>query len=194
MKKIKIKNAVLIILTIIISTAIPAVIFNKYIEAVVFFFCHWFIREQFPKQYHHIVPAICRTITACIMFFGVSFVLPFELSLISAIPICYFISWIGFIKKERDEFEIKSEELDEEVEKLLNDLKTYKNIDVYNMTEDELRSFARSKGLAETMCDTLVLKVIHNYRWVDIQRELHFTKDGIRYHKEQIIKKLGLKL
>ena len=192
--KRKTKNLIIGLCVSFIASAIPAIIFQKYIEAIMFFFSHWFIREQFPKQYHHIVPAICRTITACVMFFGISFVLPVEWSLLSAIPICYFISWIGFLKKERDEFEIKCEELDGEVAQLLYDLKRYKQIDVYRMTEEELRAFAKSKGLSETICDTLVLKVIHNYKWVEIQKELNFSKDGIRYHKEQIIKKLGVDL
>ena len=60
------------------------------------------------------------------------------------------------------------------------------------MSETELRQYAQSKGLSETICDTLVLRVINNYRWVDIQRAMNFSKDGIRYHKEQIIKKLSV--
>lgn len=110
--KTKIKNTILITIVSIISAVVPAIIFNKYLEASIFFACHWLIREQFSKQYHHIIPAICRTITACVMFFGISFVLPLELSLLSAIPICYFISWVGFIKKNGDDFEIKCDELE----------------------------------------------------------------------------------
>ena len=166
---------------------------NKWAEAVTFFFCHWFIREQFPKRYDHVVAAICRTITACVMFFGVCFVLPFELSLLSAIPICYFISWIGFIKKTSDDFEIKCEQLETKIEQIIIELKQYKNIDLYKMSEDELRRYAQSRGLSEVICDTLVLRVTRHYRWVDIEIELNFSKDGIRYHKEQIIEKLGFK-
>ena len=193
MIRAKTKNTILIILTMILATVIPSYIFNKWAEGITFFFCHWFIREQFPKQYHHIVAAICRTITACTLFFGVSFTLPFELSLLSAIPICYFISWVGFIKKTSDDFEIKCEELEVEIEQLIIELKQYKHIDLYKMSEEELRKFAQSKGLSEVICDTLVLRVTRHYRWVDIERELNFSKDGIRYHKEQIIEKLGFK-
>ena len=190
MQRIKIKNIILIILTIIISTLIPAIIFNKWPEAITFFFCHWFIREQYPKQYHHIVAAVCRTITASAMFFGVSFVLPFSLSLLSAIPICYFISWIGYEKVLKNELEIKCEEQELELYELAQRLKKYKNIDLFNMTEEQLRNYAKSKGLSESICDTLVLKIIHNYRWVDIQNAKGYTKDGIRYHKDRIIEKL----
>lgn len=67
-------------------------------------------------------------------------------------------------------------------------------IDIYKMTEDELRAYARSKCLSEMIIDTLILRVIHNYKWVEIQNERNYTKDGIRYHKEKINKTLGIKL
>ena len=53
------------------------------------------------------------------------------------------------------------------------------------MSEEELRQYAQSKGLSEPICDTLVLKIIHNYRWVDIQKERKYSKTAIIYHKKQ---------
>lgn len=191
--KTKTKNSTLAILVLIVASSIPALIFGKWLEAIIFNICHLLIRQQFEKQYHHIIPGMCRMITALVMFFGVSFVLPLELSLMSAIPINYFISWIGFVKKTSDDFEVKCNNLEEKVERLIKELKEYKNIDLYKMTEEQLRQYAQSKGLSETICDTLVLRIIHNYRWVDIERAKNFTKRGIDYHKEQIIKKLGFK-
>lgn len=192
--KTKTKNLILVTIVSTLSCLVPALIFHKWLEALIFFVCHWLIREQFPKQYHHIVPAICRTITACVMFFGISFMLPLELSLFSAIPICYFISWVGFVKKSADEFEVKCDELETRIEQIIIELKEYKQIDLYRMNEEELRKFGQSKGLNEQTCDTLVFRVIHHYRWVDIERETNFSKEGIRYHKEQIVKKLGVML
>lgn len=128
--KSKVKNKILAIITSIVAIFLPALIFNKWIEGVVFFFCHWFIREQFPKQYHHIIPAMCRLITSVVFFFGVSFVLPFGLSLFSAIPINYFIGWVGFTKKQADDYELKYERLKEkfcnEKEELLLKCRTAK--------------------------------------------------------------------
>ena len=109
----KTKNTILAIITSVVAIFVPALIFGKWIEAIFFFFCHWFIREQFEKQYHHIIPAICRLITSVVFFFGVSFVLPFEISLFSAIPICYIISWVGFTKKQADYYELECERLRE---------------------------------------------------------------------------------
>jgi predicted membrane protein len=115
--KSKTKNTILAIFTSVVAIFVPALIFGKWIEAIFFFFCHWLIREQFPKQYHHIVHAMCRLITSIVFFFGVSFILPFELSLFSAIPINYFIGWVGFTKKQCDDYEVKYERLKEEIEK-----------------------------------------------------------------------------
>lgn len=39
--------------------------------------------------------------------------MPLALSLFSAIPICYFISWVGFTKKEADDYKLKCLNLQE---------------------------------------------------------------------------------
>lgn len=192
--KTKNKNTILAIIVSIVASVIPALIFGKWLEAIIFLVCHTLIRPQYPKQYHHIIPACCRIITAATFFFGICFILPLELSLLSAIPINYFISWVGFTKRTADDFEVKCDRLEVELARIVMELKTYKNIDLFKMNEQELRQFAQSRGLSETMCDTLVLKIIHNYRWVDIQKQLNFSKDGIRYHKDKIIEKLNIEL
>lgn len=103
------KNKILVILTSIIASVVPALIFDKWVEAVIFIVCHTLIRQQFKDQYHHIIPAMCRIITAAVFFFGICFVLPTELSLISAIPINYLISWVGAVKKQSDVWELQCE-------------------------------------------------------------------------------------
>lgn len=127
----KTKNLILAIAVSVVAIFIPALLFNKWIEGIVFFICHWLIREQFPKQYHHIIPAMCRLITSTIFFFGVSFILPLTLSLISAIPINYCIGWVGFTKKQADTYQLKYEKLKSTLEKDKNFLVDY-------CTEEEL--------------------------------------------------------
>lgn len=105
--KTKTKNIILINVVVIIASLIPALLFGKWLEAIIFLTAHTLIRPQFPKQYHHIVPATCRTISACVVFFGISFTLPLEISLFSAIPINYLISWVGFTKAEADYYEVQ---------------------------------------------------------------------------------------
>ena len=105
--KTKTKNIILLFLVVIVASLIPALIFGKWIEAIIFILCHTLIRPQFTKQYHHVIPGMCRIISGVVAFFGISFVLPLGLSLFSAIPINYFISWVGFVKRDRDDLEIK---------------------------------------------------------------------------------------
>ena len=111
--KIKFKNTILAIVVSIVAIFVPSLIFDKWIEGVVFFFAHWFIREQFPKQYHSPTHALCRLLTSVVFFCGVSFVLPLGLSLFSTIPINYFIGWIGYTKKQAVEYEMQLERLKE---------------------------------------------------------------------------------
>ena len=113
------KNKILVILTSIIASVVPALIFDKWVEAVIFLLCHTLIRQQFKDQYHHIIPAMCRIITASVFFFGICFVLPTELSLISAIPINYLISWVGAVKKQSDVWELQCERQRQKIVELL---------------------------------------------------------------------------
>lgn len=129
--KIKVKNAILAVVVSTIAIFVPSLIFDKWVEGIVFFICHWLIREQFPKQYHRSTHAMCRLITSVVFFFGISFILPLALSLFSAVPICYFISWVGFTKKQADYFELKYYRLKEQLE-------SKKEFDVDTCTEEEL--------------------------------------------------------
>lgn len=109
----KTKNLILGYIVAIVSSMIPAIILGKIEAGIFFIICHSFIRPQFPKEYHHIVPASCRTITASVFFFGTLFILPFEISMLSAIPINYFISWVGNGKANERYYMILCENLKE---------------------------------------------------------------------------------
>lgn len=115
----KTKNIILVTLTLIIASVIPALLLGKYVEAIIFIACHWLIRPQFSKEYHHIIPAICRIITASVMFFGVCIILPTKWSALSAIPINYLMSWVGYIKKDRDDLEVKCDRQHDKISELL---------------------------------------------------------------------------
>lgn len=117
--KTKTKNNILGLLTSMAASLVPALIFGKWLEAVIFVICHTLIRGQFAEQYHHIIPAMCRVITASVFFFGVCFILPLELSLISAIPINYLISWVGAVKREKDVLQAKTERQRAKIAELL---------------------------------------------------------------------------
>ena len=99
----------------IMAATFPAIITGKYIEALLFYLFHDMVRRQFPKQYHHVVPGMCRVITASVMFFGVIVSFPSAYSVLSVIPICYLVGWIGYVKKTADEYEIKCRRLAERI-------------------------------------------------------------------------------
>lgn len=140
--KAKIKNLLLAIIVSVVAIFIPSFLLNKWVEGIFFFICHWLIRYQFPKQYHHIIPSMCRLITSIVFFFGVSFILPFGLSLLSAIPITYFISWVGFTKKQSDYYETKYLRLKEELE-------SKETFCVNNCTEEQLRKRCKELNFNE---------------------------------------------
>ena len=136
--------------------------------------------------------AYCFILTEVIIWFSIPITLPLSVSLLSSIPVAFFICLFGYYVADRIKEIEYNKILNQRVDELLVKIDMIENVNIFSMTEDELRNYAKSKGLSETICDTLVLKVVHNYRWVDIQKELNFSKDGIRYHKEQIIKKLRI--
>lgn len=182
----KIKNTILAIAVSVVAIFLPAWLLNKWVEGVVFFFCHWFIREQFPKQYHHIVPAMCRLITSATFFFGVSFILPFTLSLISAIPINYFIGWVGFTKKQADSYQVKYENLKAKLEKR-------KEFNVDTGTREEL--IARCAELNFTAEDTaLAVKLfMRDTKQAEIAKELFIEERSVQQKKRRLRQKLNNK-
>ena len=185
-KKVKIKTFIfdlvfeLIMLAGILATAF---LYNKLIETSVFYACWLLFRFSYPKVYHfkHYDRAIlnvlgCIVTSSVIFYFSISRVLPVYESIFASVVLSMLINLALY--KIQDYIDLKN--------KAVND--------IYNLNEEQLRNYAKGKGLSETIIDTLVLRVIHNYRWVDIQKELNYSKDGIRYHKEQISKKLNIRL
>ena len=187
-----IKKQLLIYIIVLCSIALCSFIFNKWIEGLSFCISHICIRPAFDRQFHFNKMAYCFILTEVIIWFSIPITLPLSVSLLSSIPVAFFICLFGYYVADRIKEIEYNKILNQRVDELLVKIDMIENVNIFSMTEDELRNYAKSKGLSETICDTLVLKVVHNYRWVDIQKELNFSKDGIRYHKEQIIKKLRI--
>ena len=185
--KNKIKNVILAVVVSIIAIFIPSWIFNKWIEGIVFFFCHWFIREQFSKQYHHIVPAMCRLITSVVFFFGVSFVLPLALSLVSAIPINYFIGWIGFTKKQADYYELKYFRLKEKLEQK-------REFSTDTCTESELIKRCKELRLNEENTRLAIEFFIKKTKQSEIADSLCVEEHAVATRKLRLKKKLNKNL
>ena len=180
------KNTILAVIISVIAIFVPASILNKWIESIFFYVCHWMIREQFPKQYHHIIPATCRLITSCVCFFGVSFVLPLAWSLASAIPMCYFISWIGFTKKQVDDYEVAYERLKSQIER-----KSEFHTDT--CTEEELRERCRELRFSEENTRLAVEFFIKKTKQSKIADELCVEEHAVSTRKLRFKQKLNKK-
>jgi hypothetical protein len=174
------KNKILAVVVSVIAIFTPALLFGKWIEAVFFFICHWLIREQFEAQYHHIIPAMCRLITATVFFFGVSFVLPLGFSVFSAIPINYFIGWVGLTKRNADFYEYK-------YEKLKAQLESQKDFDTDNCTQEELVARCKELGFSAENLRLSIEFFIKKTKHSDIADRFSIEE------KSSIMRKLRLK-
>lgn len=182
--RVKTKNMILAVAVSVIAIFIPSFLFKKWIEGIVFFICHWLIREQYPKQYHHIIPSMCRIITSVTFFFGVSFVLPLAYSLFSAIPINYFIGWVGFTKKQADYYELK-------YEKLKARLENKKGFHTDTCTEQELLDRCREIRLSEENTKLAVEFFIKKTKQSTLAEELNINRKSVQVRKKRLREKLN---
>lgn len=89
------------LLIVVAFVAFCAWVFDKWVEAIMFCVAHTIIRRHFEKQYHCSTTGLCLITTLTIAFFGISSILPITLSLLSTIPVCCFISLVGYIAQDR---------------------------------------------------------------------------------------------
>ena len=184
--KIRTKNKLLAIAVSVVAIFIPSFLFNKWIEGVVFFVCHWFIREQYPKQYHHIMPSMCRLISSIVFFFGISFVFPLALSLFSVIPINYFIGWIGFTKKEADYYEYK-------YYKLKSQLNEKKEFSTDTCTESELIERCKELNFKPQQIDLCVELFIMQTKQSELADKYSIQEKSLQQQKRRLKQKLNKK-
>lgn len=184
--KTKTKNLILTIIVSILALLIPAILLNKWIEAVMFFICHWLIREQFPKQYHHILPSVCRLITGIVLFFGVCSVLPFTISLFFAIPINYLIGWVGFTKKQADTYEVKYMRLKQKLEQ-------NKEFNTDTCTEEQLIARCKELHFSEENTRLAVEFFIKKTKQSVLADELCINEKSVQVRKKRLKEKLNKK-
>lgn len=167
-------------------------LFDKYVEAVLFCVSHLVIRMHFDKQYHCGTTAMCLTLTLTIAFFGIASVLPLSASLLSTIPICFLISWVGYVVQDRVDVIAENKGIQKELDTLLVKIKEYEDIDLYKMTEQELRQYGASRQLSEVQQDILVMRVIEHLKISEICRYRNYGRTTIKYHIAEIKKKLNI--
>jgi hypothetical protein len=151
-------------------------LFDKPFEAVMFCVAHIVIRRVFDKQYHCGTTSMCTSLTLTIAFFGIATILPVAISLLSTIPICCFISWVGYIAQDRIDL-----------------LRKHKDEEIFMMDEEKLRELGRVKGLTEIQQDILVHRLIDRLKISQICEYRNYGRSTIKYHISEIKRKMNLK-
>lgn len=151
-------------------------IFDKMIVAVEFAIAHTVIRPRFEKQFHAKKTYICMFMTLTISFFGIAYCLPLSISLLSAIPVCYFISWVGYIAQDRlDSIAV---------------IKKLKHKSIWEMDESELADYCFAKGIRGDMMEFVIMILIHQMKYEEIADKLGYAvptlKDWSRICKEKL--------
>lgn len=153
-------------------------LFDKIIVAILFAISHTVIRPKFEKQFHAKKTYICMFMTLSISFFGISYCLPLSISLLSTIPVCYFISWVGYIAQDRlDSIAV---------------IKKLKHKTIWEMNENELADYCFAKGIRGYMLEFVVMKVYHQMKYEDIGKELGYAVDTLKDWSPICKNKLGI--
>lgn len=167
-------------------------LFDKYVEAVMFAISHIIIRQNFNKQYHCGTTALCLITTLTIAFFGILTTLPISISILSTIPICFLISWVGYVAQDRVDCRILNVKLQGELDSALSRIKELECIDLYKMSETELRQYGACLGLSDIQQDILVHRVIDNLKISEICELRCYGRTTIKYHIKEIKQKLNI--
>lgn len=132
-------------------------LFNKPIESIFFCIAHWTIRGSCDRQFHCNKISTCLALTSAIICLSIMTMLPVSISLLASIPVAIFVTYVGY-------------------------LATPANPNIYAMTEDELYSHCRSRGLSDAECKIAYYIVFERLKG----KELY---DAIGYSERQTIRK-----
>lgn len=166
-------------LCILVTLFLISFLLRKTLQFSVILLSYTLSRFIYPTTWHASTMRSCFYATLATFIVAFVVALPIDIAVFASIIVGNAISVLLFV-----------------VELALNHINspTAEPIDIYALDEENLRAYGRSVGLSENIVDTLVLRVFRNYKWVEIQRERNYTKQGIYYHKQQIERKTGRKL
>lgn len=159
-------------------------LFNKYAEAVMFCISHIVIRQNFEKQYHCKTTGLCLITTLTIAFFGIASIMPIAVSLLSTIPICWFISWIGYIAQDRLDLILEHKRLKTELEK-----ETKFNTD--NCTKEELIERCKELKFSEDKIHLAIAFFIDKTKQSEIADKLCIEEKSVQTSKRRLKQKLN---
>lgn len=161
------------------------IIFDKIIIAPLFYLSHYLIRSNFEKQYHcrnskrAIALVLCLWLSSTVSFFAISVILPLSVSLLSCIPVCYFIGWIGYIAQDR---------LD-----CISTIKKLSSKTIWEMNENELAEYCYAKGIRGDMLEFVIMVIIYQMKYEEIGKKLRYSVDTLKDWSPKCKEKLNIK-
>jgi hypothetical protein len=106
------------------------------------------------------------------------YTLPIAVSLLSTIPICFFISWVGYIVQDR-------------IDCLLI-IKKLKSKTIWQMEENELAEYCFAKGVRGDMLEFVIMVVIYQMKYEEIGNKLGYAVDTLKDWSPICKSKLGI--
>ena len=167
-------------------------LFNKPFEAIMFCIAHLVIRPRFDKQFHCGTTTLCLITTLGIGYLGISRSLPVSISLLSAIPVAFVVCWVGYLAQYKIDLLKYSHSLEAQIDDITAKIKEFQQIDLYKMSEDDLRAYGASKMLSEVQQDILVMRVLEHLKISEICKYCNYGRSTIKYHIAEIKKKLNI--
>lgn len=187
-----VKHQLATYILILLSISLCAWLFDRWIEAIIFVVAHICIRNSFDKQFHFNKTAYCLSLTLAIIWFAIPITLPMATSLLSSIPIAFMICFLGFVFQDRIELTARNKDLEREFDSLISEMKLYKQLDIYNMSEEELRQYGAKNQLSEVQIDILCYRIFQHLKISEICKYYNYGRTTIKYHLGQIKQKLGI--
>lgn len=172
------------LLIVVAFVSLCAWLFDKWVEAIMFCIAHTIVRRHFDKQYHCGTTSMCTSLTLTIAFFGIATILPVTLSLLSTVPMCWFISWIGYIAQDRIDITLAYKTLKTELEKK-------KTFNTDTCTEQELIFRCNELKLSEENTRLAIEFFIKKTKHSKIADELCVEEHAITTRKLRLKKKLN---
>lgn len=154
-------------------------LFDKWIIAVMFCISHLIIRMCFEKQYHCGKTYICLITTLIVAFFGIAYCLPLSVSLLFTIPVCFFISWIGYIAQDRID--------------CISTIKRLSSKTIWEMNENELAEYCYAKGIRGDMLEFVIMVIIYQMKYEEIGKKLRYSVDTLKDWSPKCKEKLNIK-
>lgn len=157
-------------------------------------FCiaHTVIRMNFDRQLHFHSKAYCACLTLAIIWFSIPITLPITVSLLSSIPIAFVICYLGYLIADRIDLQKQNKSLEHEITAIIDELNKYKQIDIYKMSQEELRQYGASQHLSEVQIDILCMRVFEHLKISEMCKYANYGRTTIKYHLGQIKQKLNL--